>query len=519
MLLRRARRSHSMPYTTAKGVEPVHGSLAAPQTTTHNVRRRSRSLKTRTVLLLRPLSSVFSGRSVRKVRFCVGDDLVCGTKVFDQVLPVDSAGDPPLAHSLQDTREQKPARDTHDLDHAAETSETSADVVELPFCFFTLALNAMPFITHHVPVFRKAAKILSERAAPNSKSRPGLHRHHSPPAEAFWEWHIVEGVAMGRSDESSPYSRKRIPDRYFDPDTGLSVDGTTEYLDGIVGGTGSGAERVRVHRRCQDSPKRPSALRRAAGADKIASTERSVSPMGDDGLDDLWDVGTSCFWRDKIQMVNSVLFVLKRKCLMVQIDADELWTADQLVSLRDMFLEEREVVMASEAAERDVLELSGSLGRSPKNESAFDRRVAASLLPGEQWDGAHVSGEEQTSLKPVRKTRECAYFDCHFFVGPDLVTVTEDGWGHSKSNEWLRAWVLQPQKSLWLRHAPPELASYDEARGWILLSGDACIGRQETRGRGLVFTHYAYVLEEQVGGRGCFRFEPAHFHYSKWSET
>ncbi|CAN0531920.1 unnamed protein product, partial [Ectocarpus sp. 8 AP-2014] len=221
-----------------------------------------------------------------------------------------------------------------------------------------------------------------------------------------WEWHVVEGVAAGRANHGSPYSRRRIPDRFFDPITGLSVDGTTEYLDSIVasdfGAKASwGKRRVRVHRRGR----------------------------------------SSCLWRDKIQMINSVAFSLEKECLLVQVDADELWTAEQLVQLRDMFLLER------------------------------------------KGDGGG----------------NCAYFDCHFFVGPDLVTVTEDGWGHSASNEWLRAWVFRPRESVWLKHAPPELARHDEATGWMLLAGDQCIGREETRERGLVFTHYAYVLEEQVG--------------------
>jgi hypothetical protein len=48
-------------------------------------------------------------------------------------------------------------------------------------------------------------------------------------------------------------------------------------------------------------------------------------------------------FRDKVQMVNTALQGMQSSdssCLLVQIDADELWTAQQLISMRDMFLEQ-----------------------------------------------------------------------------------------------------------------------------------------------------------------------------------
>jgi hypothetical protein len=48
-------------------------------------------------------------------------------------------------------------------------------------------------------------------------------------------------------------------------------------------------------------------------------------------------------FRDKVQMVNTALQGMQSSdssCLLVQIDADELWTAQQLNSMRDMFLEQ-----------------------------------------------------------------------------------------------------------------------------------------------------------------------------------
>lgn len=71
--------------------------------------------------------------------------------------------------------------------------------------------------------------------------------------------------------------------------------------------------------------------------------------------------------------------------------------------------------------------------------------------------------------------------------------------------------MFRPRESVWLQHAPPGLARHDEATGWTMLAGDKCIGRGETEELGLVFTHYAYVFEEQVSGSGRSRAVPAKF--------
>lgn len=435
----------------------------------------------------------------------------------------------------------------------AEAGDKPEEVeLELPFCFMTVALNAMPFITHHAPVFDEVGQILSERAAaipanPNGNTSPktagnpragspnSLDPEKPPEPESFWEWHVVEGVAAGRANHGSPYSRRRIPEQYFDSGTGLSVDGTTQYLDGIGGG-GAGANapsfpgqrRVYVHRRCGEpfgsrrTPERPAGAESGSNPSGLSAINSTGIPAagagagahaeaesregsgheprgggigvgrggfgGGGGIDETGATSASCLWRDKIQMVNSVAFSLEHECLLVQIDADELWTAEQLVRLRDMFLLERNGEEKYGSGSRGGGEqqlVSGGTGGLTKGTGSFVNRE-----------------DRQKQHNHNQRNRECAYFDCHFFVGPDLVTVTEDGWGHSTSNEWLRAWVFRPRQSVWLQHAPPELARHDEAAGWKMLAGDQCIGREETRQRGLVFTHYAYVLEEQVGRGG-----------------
>ena len=65
----------------------------------------------------------------------------------------------------------------------------------------------MPFIQRHLPIF--------EQLSP----------------EIDWEWHVVEGVALGRADSRRPYSSRSMEDSHRQY---RSKDGTSEYLDYIV---------------------------------------------------------------------------------------------------------------------------------------------------------------------------------------------------------------------------------------------------------------------------------------------
>ncbi len=78
---------------------------------------------------------------------------------------------------------------------------------QLPIHFFTIVLNGMPFIRHHVEVF-------SRLSVP-------------------WTWHIVEGVASLSHDTAwSLENGGRISETLHH--NGLSNDGTTEYLNELV---------------------------------------------------------------------------------------------------------------------------------------------------------------------------------------------------------------------------------------------------------------------------------------------
>ncbi len=138
---------------------------------------------------------------------------------------------------------------------------------------------------------------------------------------------------------------------------------------------------------------------------------------------------------------------MRTRSLLWEVDVDELWTAEQLVRGRELFL-------------------------------------------------AHPD-------------RRAAYYRCHYFVGPDLVVATRDGYGNG-AWEWLRTWRYRPGDR-WLAHEPPILATRFEAwRQWKrrrrgrrpkppFLPGDPrTFSRDETEREGLVFQHLAYVLERQV---------------------
>ncbi|KAH8076181.1 glycosyl transferase [Aureococcus anophagefferens] len=69
-----------------------------------------------------------------------------------------------------------------------------------------------------------------------------LARAREAKREARWEWHVVEGVAAGRADAARPYAEDPIPASFHRG--GLSVDGSSEYVDGLA----ASDARVVVHR-------------------------------------------------------------------------------------------------------------------------------------------------------------------------------------------------------------------------------------------------------------------------------
>jgi len=193
--------------------------------------------------------------------------------------------------------------------------------------------------------------------------------HHLPIlnslTEIDWRWHIVEGPANNVKD--TKWCRK--------PVGGPSTDGTVQFLDAI-----SRHPRVKVYR----------------------------SPL----------------WQGKVEMVNAPIPQMSEEAILLQVDSDEFWTADQIRGIIKLF--------------------------------------------GENPEATH------------------ARFFCNYFIGPNIVTEGEKSYGN-KTNEWLRVWRYKPGMK-WITHEPPNL---DGNKGME-------IKREETRQLGLVFNHYAYVLDSQV---------------------
>lgn len=218
--------------------------------------------------------------------------------------------------------------------------------------FFTCVVNGMPFIQHHLPVFE-------------ALKRP-------------WHWHVYEGIAR------VPF----FPDDTIYPDmhrNGLSVDGTSEYLDEL-----QRHSQVTVYRV-------------GADWDKVYITAR----------------------------YQEMLKAVKEPTLAWELDADEYWTSDQIETMAEMF------------------------------EKCPDKTAA--------------------------------WFLCRCFVGPKLILTGHNTAGNRRSYEWKRVWLQRPGMT-YLKHDPPRVVD-DEGRMIFDLNP---FSHDETAAAGLVFNHYAYVLEKQV---------------------
>jgi hypothetical protein len=216
-----------------------------------------------------------------------------------------------------------------------------------------------------------------------------------------WHWHIIEGVAELRHDTAWSLANGARIDAAWHTG-GLSNDGTREYLDALR----------------RDHPSEVTVYRKPGGA----------------------------FWDGKLEMVNAPLAGLREPCLLWQVDADEYWTAAQIVECRRLFEEEP------------------------------DRRAA--------------------------------FFWCHFYVGPELVLSSRDTYGNNSRYEWLRVWRFRPGDR-WISHEPPMLGDRWQvllARARRLLGKGPKVRLERldafphavTEARGLVFTHLAYVLPAQA---------------------
>jgi nucleoside-diphosphate-sugar epimerase/glycosyltransferase involved in cell wall biosynthesis/ADP-heptose:LPS heptosyltransferase/GT2 family glycosyltransferase len=205
-----------------------------------------------------------------------------------------------------------------------------------------------------------------------------------------WHWHIIEGVADLKHDTAwSLQFGARITDEIHR--NGLSNDGTTEYLDKLM----------------RQYPDNITLYRKENGK----------------------------FWDGKLEMVSAPLTNINEECLLWQIDADELWTIEQINTVRSLFIQYPE--------------------------------------------------------------KTAAYYFCNYHVGENLIITTRDTYGNHTSYEWLRTWRFKPG-DLWMSHEPPRFCRRTETNQWVDISQINPLIHSETESRGLIFQHYAYVTEAQL---------------------
>jgi hypothetical protein len=147
------------------------------------------------------------------------------------------------------------------------------------------------------------------------------------------------------------------------------------------------------------------------------------------------------FWDGKLEMVNTPLARIRTHALLWQIDADELWTVDQIQTAYKLFLQHSE--------------------------------------------------------------KTAAYYWCWYFVGEKLLITTRNCYAENPQQEWLRTWRYRPGMQ-WYSHSPPRLIEPTANGQWRDVGQVDPFSHAETEAYGLVFQHYAYVTQEQLQFKECY---------------
>lgn len=205
-----------------------------------------------------------------------------------------------------------------------------------------------------------------------------------------WHWHIVEGVADLKHDTAWALKNGgKVSDDLHNK--GRSNDGTSEYLDELA----------------REYPQQVTVYRKPEGE----------------------------FWDGKREMTNAPLANISENCLLWQIDVDELWTTEQIMTLRQMFIENPE--------------------------------------------------------------KTAAYFWCWYFVGEKLVISTRHCYAENPEQDWLRVWRYKPG-NFWAAHEPPVLVEAQAEGQFVDIAALNPFLHDETEKQGLVFQHFAYVTPQQL---------------------
>ncbi|MGE5681143.1 MAG: class I SAM-dependent methyltransferase, partial [Bacillota bacterium] len=205
-----------------------------------------------------------------------------------------------------------------------------------------------------------------------------------------WHWHIVEGVADLVHDTAWSVNNGGVITSDFH-ENGLSNDGTSQYLNELKNHY---AGNITIYRK-------------------------------NDGK----------YWNGKVEMVNAPLENIKEECLLWEIDVDEFWKSEQIITMRDLFI------------------------KNPKKTAAF--------------------------------------YYCRFFVGENLLITSKDTYGNHSEYEWIRTWRYKPGLK-WITHEPPSLAYETRSGEYIDMARLNPFLHQETEREDIIFDHFAYVLPQQI---------------------
>lgn len=139
------------------------------------------------------------------------------------------------------------------------------------------------------------------------------------------------------------------------------------------------------------------------------------------------------WWHGKVGMFNEALAqITDDRYILMQIDSDEIWTAEQIDTIHGLL----------------------------------------------RWTEAHAN---------------CCWFKCRYFVGPDLVITSKEGFGNHAAYEWKRAWRVEAG-ARFKTHEPPCLEGFAE-KPWT---------QEQTSRMGLTFEHFAYSTREQMAFKQAY---------------
>jgi glycosyltransferase involved in cell wall biosynthesis len=93
--------------------------------------------------------------------------------------------------------------------------------------------------------------------------------------------------------------------------------------------------------------------------------------------------------------------------------------------------------------------------------------------------------------------RSAAWFWCRYYVGPDRAISTRYNYAQNPNQEWLRVWRFEPGM-VWDKHEPPVLVGFDSERRSFDVGRRNPFWQGDTEKAGAVFDHFAYATEAQA---------------------